>query len=178
MDIKVQSGSYKSIDESIEWSDIPQLAILTGENGAGKTQLLEAIASTLQPPLRHAPSPLDTLKMTIDGFECAPHTVVYIRRLSDPSTMAPVGLADIQEFSKALLSKASDFHSMDPALYYYYQSNLQDVLKLSGREERLQLLNERMGAGLFYGEIDQVQVGLSRHYVNYWLDLLDCLNAG
>ncbi len=37
------AGRYKSI-ENLSWRDIPGLAILTGKNGSGKTQLLELLA--------------------------------------------------------------------------------------------------------------------------------------
>jgi ABC-type Mn2+/Zn2+ transport system ATPase subunit len=39
-------GKHGSIDKSVVWENVPQLAILTGRNGAGKTQLLEVIAYT------------------------------------------------------------------------------------------------------------------------------------
>lgn len=34
---------YKSLQEGFEWKDIPPFAVVTGVNGVGKTQLLEAI---------------------------------------------------------------------------------------------------------------------------------------
>lgn len=34
---------YKSLQEGFEWSNIPPFAVITGVNGVGKTQLLEAI---------------------------------------------------------------------------------------------------------------------------------------
>lgn len=34
---------YKSLQEGFEWKDIPPFAVITGVNGVGKTQLLEAI---------------------------------------------------------------------------------------------------------------------------------------
>lgn len=49
---------------AFEWEEIPRLAIITGMNGVGKTQLLELIAATLgaiKPPgiLIFAASPLE-----------------------------------------------------------------------------------------------------------------------
>ena len=40
------SGTYGSISE-FSWNDIPPFAVITGANGAGKTQLLEVIAASL-----------------------------------------------------------------------------------------------------------------------------------
>lgn len=37
-------GNYKNINENFEWNNIPQFAVITGENGSGKTALLEQIS--------------------------------------------------------------------------------------------------------------------------------------
>ena len=37
------SKRYKSLQDGFEWRDIPSFAVITGVNGVGKTQLLEAI---------------------------------------------------------------------------------------------------------------------------------------
>ena len=34
---------YKSLQDGLEWNDIPSFAVITGVNGVGKTQLLEAL---------------------------------------------------------------------------------------------------------------------------------------
>ena len=36
--------SYKNIKAGFEWNDIPRFAAITGENGSGKTALLEQIS--------------------------------------------------------------------------------------------------------------------------------------
>lgn len=46
MNIKFE-GEYKSI-KNFKWNNIPSLAILTGLNGSGKSQLLELIGSAYQ----------------------------------------------------------------------------------------------------------------------------------
>lgn len=46
MDIRLVDGKYKSISALI-WQNIPSLAVITGANGSGKTQLLEL--SPVQP---------------------------------------------------------------------------------------------------------------------------------
>ena len=40
MNFKLTQGQYKSID-SLDWQNIPELVVITGKNGSGKTQLLE-----------------------------------------------------------------------------------------------------------------------------------------
>ena len=41
------TGKYKSI-RNFEWNDVPKLAVVTGLNGSGKSQLLEIIHSGYQ----------------------------------------------------------------------------------------------------------------------------------
>ena len=36
--------SYKNIKAGFEWNDIPRFAVIVGENGSGKTALLEQIS--------------------------------------------------------------------------------------------------------------------------------------
>jgi recombinational DNA repair ATPase RecF len=38
-------GQHRSISD-FQWPDVPPLAVLTGVNGTGKTQLLEVIAAS------------------------------------------------------------------------------------------------------------------------------------
>lgn len=38
------NGSYKNIKSGFEWNDVPRFAVITGENGSGKTALLEQIS--------------------------------------------------------------------------------------------------------------------------------------
>src|SRR5687768_11111463 len=40
------SGTYKSITD-LQWQDIPSFAVLTGTNGAGKSQLLDLLGHKL-----------------------------------------------------------------------------------------------------------------------------------
>jgi ABC-type Mn2+/Zn2+ transport system ATPase subunit len=71
------SKPFKSIDR-VTWSDIPEFAVLTGPNGSGKTQLLQAIAYKLtnvsHPQYK---AELDNMPMTTTiGIE--PHEVAYL----------------------------------------------------------------------------------------------------
>jgi hypothetical protein len=65
------------------WENVPELAIITGENGAGKTQLLRAIAAGMQTsfpmptPARRVPPPVDSaVKAVVLGRSIPPTSVV------------------------------------------------------------------------------------------------------
>ncbi|KOP23281.1 hypothetical protein AMR41_26935 [Hapalosiphon sp. MRB220] len=68
MKFLLNTGRYKGFSAFFEWDNIPDFAVLTGENGAGKTQLLEMIYKTIQQP---------TNAMSINGLQFHPHEVVY-----------------------------------------------------------------------------------------------------
>src|SRR5689334_23353981 len=44
VNLEISSGRYKSLKAGLKWPGIPRLAVVTGLNGSGKTQLLELIA--------------------------------------------------------------------------------------------------------------------------------------
>ncbi|MBK0382869.1 ATP-binding protein [Pedobacter sp. SD-b] len=72
MNVKFQ-GEYKSLKD-FEWLDIPQLAILTGLNGTGKTQLLYLISQYYQSlthntQFKNTYSINNTTKITIENVD-------------------------------------------------------------------------------------------------------------
>lgn len=50
MDVRMVSGEYRSLT-NLQWSNIPNLAVLTGENGSGKTHVLELIGRAAGLPI-------------------------------------------------------------------------------------------------------------------------------
>jgi energy-coupling factor transporter ATP-binding protein EcfA2 len=61
MDLLLPQGS-KSISPGFQWLDIPEFAVVTGENGCGKTHLLQAMSTSLEgllapPNAKHAIGP-------------------------------------------------------------------------------------------------------------------------
>ena len=46
--------SYKNIKAGFEWNDITRFAVITGENGSGKTALLEQISFLSKDNTQHS----------------------------------------------------------------------------------------------------------------------------
>jgi hypothetical protein len=74
-------GEYGSIS-GIHWSDVPPFAVISGVNGAGKTQLLEVLAATYQAwhprlPDRHATPPQIRARAVIEGESFLPGEVFH-----------------------------------------------------------------------------------------------------
>ncbi len=74
---------YKSI-QTLQWNDIPQLAVITGQNGVGKTQLLQLIYLKILGDKK-----IDNL-IKIEDIEYLPHQVNHIGdwQLDDTSTIS------------------------------------------------------------------------------------------
>lgn len=84
MDFKISKGRYKSLSAPFEWLNIPQLAVLTGLNGSGKTQLLELIRMTI---INIGEVTRLGLQVTISGVQYKNWEVAYTHslwHLSDP----------------------------------------------------------------------------------------------
>jgi hypothetical protein len=81
LSLAVSSGSYKSIKAPLDWSDIPNLAILTGLNGSGKTQLLEAI-DTHYHSYKRATRENTDIELTVTGAGLGPHEVLLLQDVS------------------------------------------------------------------------------------------------
>jgi energy-coupling factor transporter ATP-binding protein EcfA2 len=178
MDIRVASGSYKSIDEAVRWPDVPRFAVLTGENGAGKTQLLRSIYEALQPSLRGTHRVTTGLSMQIDGFNGEPSTIMHFSRLSDPAHSPPVSLTSIQNHVSNIANDArqrnyrDDRHkSFIDEIVNKYSESLQDP------SFQMLLATEAIPS-FFYSNLNNLTYGVAQHYVNYWLDQTDHMRQG
>ncbi len=89
------SPRYKSIGQ-IEWRDIPPFAVLTGLNGAGKSQLLELLARKLT-QATHPDSPqLVEIDLRVDGDNFDPADVAYVPSDWRATGAVQLSLADLQ----------------------------------------------------------------------------------
>jgi energy-coupling factor transporter ATP-binding protein EcfA2 len=86
-------GRYKSIS-SLTWSNIPGLAVLTGRNGSGKTQLLEVLAYHFSGAVPHPLKSLPVLVRT-EGAQYQPDEIGYIPSAGRFSGGGGVSLANL-----------------------------------------------------------------------------------
>lgn len=109
MNIRI-TGTYRSISE-MEWCDVPPLAILSGENGVGKSQLLEVLAHSLgsyesDPWTNHRYSSPDIrAAATFENAEFIPGDVHYARSDWRPIPMGSCTVETIQQAIKGLHSE-------------------------------------------------------------------------
>ena len=91
-------GRYKSISE-LAWTDIPGLAVLTGRNGSGKTQLLELLAYHLSgalPPSTPAGQILP-VEVVLDGTQYEPEEIAFVPNSGRFSGGSSVSLANMPQ---------------------------------------------------------------------------------
>ena len=89
--ITVESGTFKSIRPPLEWPDIPPLAVLTGLNGTGKTQLLRSISMMYA----DAAARKANIRLKIDGLSCRPHEVLFLEDFAQPFGNVTSGIAQL-----------------------------------------------------------------------------------
>ncbi|MGB7970027.1 MAG: AAA family ATPase [Methanobacterium sp.] len=95
MNIRMIEGSYKSIKKGFIWENIPPMVILTGKNGTGKTQLLEAI--DIYYNLISGINNQYQFQMQIDGTDITGDEVVFLRDISKIDQLGPISVEQIKQ---------------------------------------------------------------------------------
>jgi len=162
MKFELLTGSYKSIEAPFSWDDIPQFAILTGENGAGKTQLLEIMGPHSQSVATSFSNP---------SFE--PHEVLFLSNFSAPEGAPNVGLHDISNDTEQLLSaltnKRKEDHPFEQARILRIRAELEkNGIMLS--ELNVDTLNKNLPKGFLFRDPTQLYREVGFHLFNYHLD--------
>jgi hypothetical protein len=94
-DIQLTSGEYKSIASPLEWRSIPRLAVLTGSNGAGKSQFLQSLAWQVN-EVTHDPVQ-STARYSFSNVAYNKEECVHFHSDWPTGGVSPVGLVNIQE---------------------------------------------------------------------------------
>ena len=97
IEINSQPGRrYKSIDNLV-WDDVPGLAVITGLNGAGKTQLLEILAFKLTETRHPEQGALDGIDVKITGDAFGPESVAYLPSRWEMTPAVHLGISQMQQ---------------------------------------------------------------------------------
>lgn len=103
--IEIGGSGYKSID-TLVWDNVPPFAVLTGVNGAGKTQLLELLAYKLTDTEHPQLGNLSDVHVVVTGETIAPDAVAYLPNewnLANPT----LGIAEMQNAKQNLYGQLS-----------------------------------------------------------------------
>lgn len=150
-------GKYKSIGD-LSWDDIPPLVVLTGVNGSGKTQLLEALHLTLasdSPEKSYHRGAADIVGGYITGA-IAPADVVYVPSGGGIVNPPPTNGARLEEYAQEL----AQYLDMPPIPVHLIpfqarleafageRATLQDIMRLLLSEPELLLGQQNAFTGL------------------------------
>jgi energy-coupling factor transporter ATP-binding protein EcfA2 len=99
------SPPYKSIGR-IVWPEIPAFAILTGPNGSGKTQFLQALAYMLAYPTPNPyhPRPVN-LPLRVTGANIGPHEVAYLPSADNAFRVGGINISNLYQAKQQFLQQ-------------------------------------------------------------------------
>lgn len=100
------SSQYKSIG-NVSWNDIPRFAVLTGPNGTGKTQFLQALAYKLSYPRKNNPRipEVNSLELQITGDVIAEHQIAYLPNSENEFRVEGSSIGSIHNAKQSFLSQ-------------------------------------------------------------------------
>ncbi len=175
MDFEITAGSYKSIAFPFRWENIPDFCIVTGENGVGKTHLLELIDMKCSQSKANA---LERFKqLTVRGgiADYLPHEVFYITNLSNIDNPPAVGLSDItSEINKFLEQITRNGAFSDVSEKAYTQKIISEINRQGIDKSRLsyEQLYKVLPNDFLFANQKNIIISLSKHFLNYQLELV------
>jgi energy-coupling factor transporter ATP-binding protein EcfA2 len=108
----VGEARFKSIRE-ISWKDIPMFAVLTGRNGAGKSQLLELLAYKLTGTRHQSHGKFEQLKLEVIGDQFAEDEVVYVPHSNTAITAGATSIAALQNAKRQAYDQLQHLHQIE-----------------------------------------------------------------
>lgn len=151
MDFKLTKGKYKSID-SLDWANIPELSVITGKNGSGKTQLLELINWHFSPAQNKRNQNPDHPFYGVEtqcSINLTPNEVVYIPNIWQIPNLGAVN--------------ATSHKSVIDKLYKHIVRNARD----NQYNELAAIVESNIGKPKNQVSKEDIQVHLPVDYVNY-----------
>lgn len=128
---------YKSLQDGFEWNDIPPFAVITGVNGVGKTQLLEAIKGRAN----KANSRGQILNIFREvSSTSGPVNLVF----SENTTQSGLSLNGLIEYVKNSDQRLVSLRNLDQQIKNYQDpipSWLEQISQTTDKVQRLQLEN-------------------------------------
>lgn len=180
IEIRPRNGNrYKSIDDLV-WNDIPGFSLLTGRNGAGKSQLLEVLAYHFSGAI---PPGSDVLPVVISvaGDVYGPHEIGYLPSVGRFSGGTPTSIGQVQNLRQQVVNHTISAHSFRHDITNLIKAH-RGAQRLQGHDARAltpQELSEILPDSLEFA-IDDIDVteGLSHVFMGYRFKALEAIEAG
>ena len=175
MEIKF-TGKYKSVT-TFTWADVPSLAIITGPNGTGKSQLLELIHNTIIN--KHGTRE----RVVISGDQIKPNEVTFLKGEWQLQNTAHVDLSTIQQF---LNNQFSQFRQSNPVQNRNEQEvrrhhAFQDIINKVGKSNKKEITKEEFAEyfpEMYMEQESQLSQKIGEIFYNYRLSEIECQANG
>lgn len=177
MKISVRNGKYRSIHAPLEWDDVPQFSILTGENGGGKSNLLLAIKQHFAPDKNLSKEFQDgKFHLKIDGFSCAPSQVIYTSNLADQIDGESVSLHSITNFLQEI--KSNRQQQRDSFEEERDRLVIQSIKDIIGDADPTAADKAPIEPWYFYGNPRRLAKSVAQHFLSFWFDCIQFILKG
>jgi len=173
LNLTLESGHYKSIKLPLEWLGIPRFTVLTGENGTGKTQLLEAIDGSLRPQ-EGAANPFASLRFVVAPDTYTAADVLHVPNMAGRLSATTSGLTEIRQHLQGVLERLRK-----PKARHQYEAPLLNAIRNVPQDKLTpSFLLERFSSELFYRNPSVIHSAATHYFMNYEIDLANLLRRG
>lgn len=164
--ITCQPGrKYKTI-ESLTWNDIPPLALLTGPNGSGKTQLLEVLAYKLTGTLPPQVGLFDGIDLQVTGASFPPESVAFLHNRWEMTPQVHIGIPQLQQAKDQMWN---EFQQGQQTYDFRQNARKARLRKIQGAHDHASFKQRLPEDFSFMLEDSDVVAGLAYVFVNYRL---------
>jgi len=172
-----QGKAYKSIS-NLTWQDIPPLAILTGVNGSGKTQLLEFLAYKLTHTAHHQNSDLNEMSVSLEGDTIGPEAIVYLPSHASGFNSGALAIANLQDAKTQLYRDIKQHHKND-IRWNIRKEKLNRIVGANASSLSFEEFSRRLPDNYeFMIESDDALQGLTHTFLTYQVRLAEELMEG
>lgn len=172
------SKPYKSIDTVI-WQDIPSFAVLTGLNGSGKTQFLQALAYRLTNVTPQQQSPeLSAMPFKVTGDNIGPHEVAYLPSAENAFRAHALNISSLHQAKQQFLQQLAPQNTVHNIEMQILRERVQRQFGIQIHYQNQvppDILAKLPDDFLFMLEYAEVSAGLSHVFVGYQIRLAEKL---
>ena len=173
-----ESNRYKSIDHVL-WENIPPFAVLTGLNGSGKTQFLEALAYKLAGiEIPNNPA-LNAMELKVVGDKIGPDAYAFLPSAESVLRVQAASISQLPNLKQEFLNRLTPQNVANNIEAHIMRERIQQKFGVSiGPRPDAELLQSLPDDFVYMLEYNDVSAALSYVFVGYQIRRAEQLMAG